>query len=163
MNIIIIVIPLISCYLLRFTHAVTSLLPTLGRNKIIIPCYPALPLSPLHCRCYLCEFLWLFFALLPPSYAFSFSLSILRFMQPSSPLCHTACHVRTPCPSSPASSCFVYASRFRFCFAFFSAASFCFCQFPLELILCLNLPPASLPTPAPHSPPSCCHFPLAVC
>lgn len=49
MNIIIIVIPLISCYLLRFTHAVTSLLPTPGRNKIIIPCYPAPPPMPCHC------------------------------------------------------------------------------------------------------------------
>lgn len=165
MNIIIIVIPLISCYLLRFTHAVTSLLPRCDpwphKQSSLVTLLPPLPCSvpllplPLHCRCYLCAFLWLFFALLSLYFHMRFHFRFLFWV-----LCNLSPRSHPPPFSLPLPALFMLHA-FDFVLLF-SASSFCFCQFPLELILCLNLPP---PTgcPCSCSSPSCCHFPLAVC
>lgn len=129
MNIIIIVIPLISCYLLRFTHAVTSLLPRCDpwphKQSSLVTLLPSLlcPCSSPPFPCIVAAIYVHFCGFSSPSsrsificvFIFAFYFAFYATSLPS------PCLPATSAPPAPllASSCFVYASRFRFCFAFF--------------------------------------------
>lgn len=94
---------------------------------------------------------------LPPSYAFSFSLSILRFMQrPPPSLCLPACHVRTPAPLLVPLPALFMLHAFDFVLLYFCCFFFLLLPISAWINSVFKCASCSCLAPSPH-------FPLAVC